>query len=460
MLQWLVLCVLLCGELFLEVRAKTVCYGDEFKISSDFYLYNRIYFTPNKPGADRILLLNETEVYDPHYELRGSKLVIRAVKERDEGTYYMEYLNQKLFQFSIELKIRDCSNKRSLTYGNSFRISLPSRSMSLEFSSRSGSPVELWSRTRHQPSRGALRNQQWILDSVTSADQGHYTVWDRDGRMVSRTHLEVVAEDIELTAEVNSEITIQITRDPSETDIVLLREGERDMLVFQKGYMPYEAKKFFPGGYNLDNYWPSMSYFELWDLQTQHSGIYEVRDSTGHVVRRIDLKVIDSNTAKYIMIPFIVIFLAIVLCCLCKKKCCKKQRKPSTPSETPAPPADPAHRVYYHDPAIVSPPGYSSQPSATGSSTTWGYTPIVSTLQKNESSEIVTTACVVPPQPEVSDAETKAAPTFSLDTDCLHVSDPGSQFKPRGGVQYGDSFPLSSDTAIEHVYNSDKLNFL
>lgn len=95
----------------------------------------------------------------------------------------------------------DCIKSIRRFYGDELKIHISSGGALMEFSPKSSQslsqPTTLWNSSvplKSQQSRGSVKAGHWILEGLTQADQGNYTLRDVNRQPLSTVHLIVEGE--------------------------------------------------------------------------------------------------------------------------------------------------------------------------------------------------------------------------------------------------------------------------
>ncbi|KAI1888216.1 hypothetical protein AGOR_G00182730 [Albula goreensis] len=474
MFFWIVLiatCSVDLSRAYWSTQTETECLGStfEFPVSA----YEIVEFLPKNGGANRILYRNRT-IQDSRYELRSRKIVLLEITHSDVGRYMLfPQSNLKSIHNSIFLKVKDCSEKEKLLYGDQFTLWLSREAAVVQFSADlESNPVTLWNKSNPSEGlKGKVKSGVWTLDTVTQADNGYYTLRNREGKFLSRVRLFVDGHMHSFLRRTGETLEVPLRISGYKFRVYFSEDdGDESQLIYDRGDS-FE-----------DRIIISYDEFQISELRGSDSGEYRIVDLAGNLAYVVQLTVEGPDYMKYLPVVALAIG-AVLLCCCIRKVCCKKK---------PPPPAQPV--VYGADPSPAQSvaPSVPTQPQWSGTGTTWkpgpstpGYTcvfekvtrptPVTERGSSNPSqgyTPLMDTAANPSPAPDEGSScltqgvgeEEMAYPSFPISYDCLHSDHSGIQFEMEKGSKATDFFstlPLNTDKpGTSNVYTSDKLNFL
>ncbi|XP_046889936.1 uncharacterized protein LOC124476665 [Hypomesus transpacificus] len=453
-----------------------VCYGTEYVFPSKYKSYftiTKLFFKPSYPqGSPKTLVLDKLELKAPRYKSSFSTLRIPDVTEEDDGIFSIMYVNGVTFDI-LELEVTACSSKVELTYGSRFLQTVVNQASTLDFLplDSSSEQMVLWNQTNTKArieGMGVFIGYSWLVKFVTQKHQGHYTFRNSDGRILSRTKLEV-KEHVEWhTVDSEENIFINFALDSNECDLNFFPEGETEAILLIKNGIEMYGKPINDKVRILGR--RSHFAFKIADLENKDSGKFELRDQDNNLALVVWLKVKSGiYMSTHIFVGVFVIFLVGLYCCV--RKCCPKRKA----SKQNASPSGSGQVVVHQDetchmtsqpsgPSYPSPPyfqSYASEPVVTISpAEPSGPTyPYQSTAPPPNPSSNDTTTLKDDPHTQVSTSTGLDPPSFSLGFGFLS-SDSETQFKlPQRLNHRTDFFPSSDPSSSADVYISDKLNF-
>ncbi|XP_018610434.1 uncharacterized protein LOC108935927 isoform X2 [Scleropages formosus] len=200
MILWMLLSAALSADYSFAVmdeEQKVVCSGKDFSLPVQSRL-RVVLFSPRfSPGSTRVVLENN-KVMDPRYEWTGDKmLLLKEVTERDQGLFKLKMSSGTIYR-KIRLTVVDCIKSFSLFYGDDFKIDISHGGAVIEFSPEGSQSFPqsliLWNSSvpwESQRGRGSVKGGHWILEGVTQADQGNYTLRDGSRQLLSTVRLNV-----------------------------------------------------------------------------------------------------------------------------------------------------------------------------------------------------------------------------------------------------------------------------
>ncbi|XP_037531791.1 uncharacterized protein LOC119409002 [Nematolebias whitei] len=310
---------------------------------------------------------------------------------------------------------------------------------SIEFVPKhSSEETVLWRRDNPEPSgdtRRRMSGSYYLINSVTQRDSGNYILKDRDGMILSRKTVEVVAKKETRSLSSGERLSITFDLEPNSCNIYFAPQGGYETVIVYKGELQQLSgcsgiELLNPCGISQDA------------VQTSCGGRFEVRDHNDDEALVVSVEVAPQVSFSYVLYgggAFAFLFLS---CCL--KNCCaaKSSREKSRPEPRAAAAEEPADLPEYdHEPAGGRPhhPSETLHPAQPLSAPTG---PLIHSPPTN----------VPPAYSEVIDPAEQVDPqTVLMNPD----------YEPRFELKgFTSNSPLSSDSPHHEVYTSDKLNFL
>ncbi|XP_036932992.1 uncharacterized protein LOC119007428 isoform X1 [Acanthopagrus latus] len=440
------------------VRNEEICYGSYMSFPTRYVpvlFRGQLYFTPND-GGPRKLLMDNGESKDPRLIFpRGRGLLLQDLRDSDSGTYSGFDERTKNEDNIMALRVLDCSEKKTKTFGETYTLDVSRRAEYLEFTPlHTSQTTVLWSRSNSEASeggRGGMTSRGWEIVCLSPADRGHYNFRKKDNSLLSRIRLSVQESFKDYHAYVNGRLLIEDS----------CFEGVLWTVTFSM-MGAQESEMLIKAGRVLNNEWISPSFkMRIWVLNNgidlnpvrdTDAGTYTFSDPQGNLAHVATLVVYPESGYVYAAIAGGIVLAVIICCCCVRKCCCKKASKrdesapvavyyhdPDQPAYTSstAPPApdyshQPVNSPAYSQPAATS-VGPSDQPAGPGYPAApppaYSYQP------------------VNPSQPEVSaPGGPGATPAPSLGSDYL-TSDPDTTFELKG-LTLPSAPPLGSDSEM------------
>ncbi|KAF7668020.1 hypothetical protein LDENG_00036820, partial [Lucifuga dentata] len=294
-------------------KPQVVCVGKEFRLP----FYSRISsvtFTPNSPPGPRRVLMENNIVKDQRFEwTKDRELVLKEVTFSDQGLYTLT-LSEMIYQM-IRLTVSECIKRYRRNYGENLELSIPDNSSLLEFSPKGAppeaTPIVLWNQTNPDSNAGQgriIRNgKAWLVERVTQADQGNYTLRDGKGKVLSRCTLTVQGRISNITRFTKESLNLPLflpvphayliftpAREPDESSlgpfdprppsgpVQLIREGQIiDHDMRYRGLISVGKNG-------------AINEVTIMRLTSRHDGVYEIRDKDGNLVSSTSLQVVEK----------------------------------------------------------------------------------------------------------------------------------------------------------------------
>ncbi|XP_028315584.1 uncharacterized protein LOC114471166 isoform X2 [Gouania willdenowi] len=456
----------LCGFLFSSSAADEIqekCYGNSLTLPSKYapaVYKGQLYFTPSNGGPQRLMLENG-KAKDRRLDDLLFNIYIRDLRVEDEG--YFSVSHDGIQQFRIlTLKVLDCADEVHKHYGDTYTYRVPSKAEFLEFTPlKSSDQLKiLWNRSDSSvssndpdsPVRAFSNDFYWERRYLTQKHNGYYNFREKHNILISRLHLKVEENEDSLIGKVGRHLRITFPWARDDWIGTFRPESDPDFsMTIKRSRVP---KIWFEDRIQVDS-----DGMDIDPVESSDAGIFEFRDEEGNLAWVLDLKVEDDNLTgiKYAAVAA-VILLAVVTCCCCYCKRRRRKRELATPAllnyttETPA--ASPAAPPAVHHRGRSQPPTYTtaSVPPASTSQTVNSHASNRTTDTSHEPPVYNPVSIHLnPSQREMS------VPTPPISSGFL-TSDAELRFELKG-MTSPSSLPLSSESTVCDVYNSDKLNF-
>ncbi|XP_053182928.1 uncharacterized protein si:dkeyp-77h1.4 [Scomber japonicus] len=232
--------------------SKTLFHAEDFHImlptlGSEVTFQNR-----SSPRSPDVILMQGGTVVHSRAKLNRqlSHLIIDSVGEGDEGVYTVKNPEEPEDIRRITLIVRDCSHEVSVKYGDDFHIPLSEVTPNLTLEYRSivveanltSRPANMLLTTTGVASEGyvgriTVNDRHIILNTVTGADEGSYTVRDKEGDITRKVCLNVrehqsfptlpYGKRLKINLILNSSLVrLYYSRDRDPTPHLLMDKGE------------------------------------------------------------------------------------------------------------------------------------------------------------------------------------------------------------------------------------------
>ncbi|KAK2844776.1 hypothetical protein Q5P01_011435 [Channa striata] len=321
-----------------DVESKIVFQKEDFHIMLPSLETDVTYKNRSTPWISDVYLMRNGTVVNSRAKLNlhHSHLIITAVGETDEGTYTVKNLKKPADVRHFELIVRDCTNEQIIKYGDNYRIpllginlpiTLEYRSSAVEANQTSRPGQVLLTRTgmsrEGYEGRISTTEHHVTLSTVTGADQGSYTVRDKDGVIKTKGCLNVrdhqyfetllYGKKLKFNLILNSSLVrLYYTPNYDPTPRLLLDKGE---------FTNAQEEMGFGDRLSMEG---SVVYLD--QVKNADAGVFKVTDILGFTVSTIHLEVqpykLESLYVAIIALLGVLVFLLLVclLSCLIKVK--------------------------------------------------------------------------------------------------------------------------------------------
>ncbi|XP_028316267.1 uncharacterized protein LOC114471619 isoform X2 [Gouania willdenowi] len=493
-------------------KVQTVCVGKEFRLPVDST--SRIVTFSSHPDGPKRVLLEKTSVKDPRWEwTRDKSLVLKEATQSDQGLYANK-LSMGFTYETVHLIVSECIKPYRRHYGENFEHSIPENGSLLEFSPR-GSPPEampvvLWNHSDPETSdsrRGRLLRggKLWVAERVTQADQGNYTMRDKEGKALSRSTLSVRGYSFNITRFTRESLNLPLFLPVPHSHLIFTPSRHADE--FALG--PFDPKpprgpvQLMREGQIIDHDLRfrgivsltrngSINEVVIMRLTSRHDGLYEIRDGNGNLVSSTFLQVIDKKGTwrallKSITVPSgMFVSLAGFILFMKRYPSCSLSQIITGLRTNRTPPANPprVNIEEYSQPCprpsdFYSPslqPGTPRKwtPQASPAHTSYATGMFGTPRSENEEVQRLTAESSpthnLPSEDKSNEEENRVFFSVAGTSDCLHSSDECVRFQIKKeedekrwskAQDFFTRLPLDTDTPeSSDVYTSKKLNFL
>ncbi|XP_072295706.1 uncharacterized protein [Eucyclogobius newberryi] len=350
---------------------------------------------------------------------------MKDLTEQDDGA--IVFIETK----GVQLKIKDCEAPDTKYYGDVFSWRIPSSAKYLEFAQvvpgdSPLKPLVIWNRTDPSSSRGKIQHGYFEKYQLKQKDSGYYKLRGSQNELLRWKRLKVEENHRDFDEMEGNHLDLDFPVKFQLEKIEFESKESGIVRIIEESSMRHRMEV-------------TESYFTLRDLKWEDSGTYRLKDEDGFVAFRVELKVMEGVAPiwPYFFILAIIILGILICACCVKKCCCKKSSSPGSSARAAPPP------VYHHG---------SNQPAQTTVT-------LLSTKPRHWTADA--TMCnrpttIINPPPST---QATVRGGSGLTSPLANVSDCEPTFELKGSI-FSSAPPLSSDTSIQHVYTSDKLNFL
>ncbi|XP_053717826.1 uncharacterized protein LOC128756953 isoform X2 [Synchiropus splendidus] len=297
-------CTAVSASLKVKEEHRTVLYGEDIHINIPPGDGGEVVF--ESKSSPQLVLFYEGKVVDKRGGINSlGHLVLEDVQKEDEGTYVVKD-NNKTIRHLI-LKVRDCSVELVVKYGDTFSIPLNhvEGPITLEFrrgliqhsnhtdtlTATEAPPVLLYNRTAvllgEYVGRLSVSEKRVTLHSVWMADEGSFTVRDREGKVRRRICLNVREHQDFLHVAYGSNLKMKLYTNPSNLNVVYKPKSDnQDRAVLVQGALLPSLDPLLDGRVTVEG-----SELEMKKLHMSDSGVFILTDLAGFTVAHVYIDV-------------------------------------------------------------------------------------------------------------------------------------------------------------------------
>ncbi|XP_077051053.1 uncharacterized protein LOC143701563 [Siphateles boraxobius] len=303
-----VISTLLCSAWSSTIKAKdehrTAFFGEDVHIPVSALDTSEVLFKPRvEPVLERVLLRNGT-ILDQRAKLnvRISHLILEDVGEEDEGTYVVKNSAAPADVRRIILVVRDCALETVVKYGDTYHIPINPAigPYTLEFRPGALTPVnqtteeppvillnQTSSHTEQYEKRLNVDEKRINLQLVTGADEGSYTIVDRDEKVRLRACLNVKDHQIFEHLNYGETLKIRLHVDHAKVKMVYIPDSDhKERLIMDQGELMSSVESVFDGRASVEG-----SVFYLKKVKVSDMGVFRVMDFSGFRIADVYLNV-------------------------------------------------------------------------------------------------------------------------------------------------------------------------
>ncbi|XP_031695578.1 uncharacterized protein LOC116377950 [Anarrhichthys ocellatus] len=208
-------CTVVSASLKVKEEHRTAFFGEDIHIDVPPGNLSEVVFKSRTNHLSEVVLLRAGQVVNPRGSINSlGHLVLEDVQEEDEGVYVIKNTNNPNTAKHLILIVKDCAAEQIVKYGETYYIHLNrvEGPITLEFRpslvhanqteirhATEPPPVVLYNQTagpaEEYAERLSMSEKRVMLHVVRMADEGSYTVLDREGKIRRRSCLNVRGEE-------------------------------------------------------------------------------------------------------------------------------------------------------------------------------------------------------------------------------------------------------------------------
>ncbi|XP_061679813.1 uncharacterized protein LOC133502717 [Syngnathoides biaculeatus] len=342
------LCAAAWGSFKVKEERRTAFFGEDVHVEVPAGRAGGVVFWAKGNRSDPVPLLQAGEALSPRARLNAfGHLVLADVREEDEGVYVVTADGDVLARLALD--VRDCAVEEVVKYGDTYYIHLKEVQgpISLEFRPGPGpvrSDLEL---ATEPPAALLLRRSLVVADayagrlsvsersvalrSVKMADEGSFTVRDREGKIRRRNCLHVRAHQDFLHPYKGADMTVKLYLHHAEVNVVYRpKSSHRDGPVLERGVPATPPDAQLAGRVSAEG-----SELLVRQVRESDGGVFKVTDLAGFPVAHVYVDVVASDPAPLTVAVLSLLSLLAAMLLVCLLSCLREERRRNRKNEKP-----------------------------------------------------------------------------------------------------------------------------
>ncbi|XP_068566947.1 uncharacterized protein [Cebidichthys violaceus] len=300
-------CTVVSASLKVKEEHRTAFFGEDIHIDVPPGNLSEVVFKSRTNRLSEVVLLQAGQVVNPRGSINSlGHLVLEDVQEEDEGVYVIKNTNNPNTAKHLILIVKDCAGEQIVKYGETYYIHLNhvEGPITLEFRpvlvqanqteirhATEPPPVVLYNQTagpaEEYAGRLSVSAKRVMLHVVRMADEGSYTVLDREGKIRRRSCLNVREHQDFIHQSHGENLKIKLYLDHSNVNIVYRPKSDnRDRVILDQGVLVTPLDPLLEGRLTVEG-----SHLTIKKVHVADSGIFKVTDLAGFPVAHVYIEV-------------------------------------------------------------------------------------------------------------------------------------------------------------------------
>ncbi|KAL6099361.1 uncharacterized protein ACO6RY_01196 [Pungitius sinensis] len=301
-------CTVVSASLKVTEEHRTAFFGEDIHIDVPPGNLGEVVFKPRTKALPEVVLMRAGVVVNPRGSINSlDHLLLEDVQEEDEGVYVIKNTNKTDTVKHLVLIVRDCAVEQVVKYGDTYYIHLNrvEGPITLEFRPgliQSTNHTELHHATEPPPvvllnqtavpaegyaGRLSVTEKRVTLHAVSMADEGSYTVLDREGKIRRRNCLNVREHQDFLRPVHGENVKIKLYLQHSNVNVVYTPKSDSlDRIILDQGVLMEPLEPVMEGRLSVQG-----SQLNIKNIHVTDTGIFKVTDQAGFPVAHVYIEV-------------------------------------------------------------------------------------------------------------------------------------------------------------------------
>lgn len=341
-------CTVVSASLKVKEEHRTAFFGEDIHIDVPSGNVGEVVFKSRMNKSSNVVLLQAGQVVNPRGSLNTlGHLVLEDVQEEDEGMYIIKNTNNTNAEKHLILVVRDCAVEQVVKYGDpyyihlnhvegpitlEFRPSLVQQTNQSDIQHATEPPaVVLYNQTavtaEEYVGRLSVSEKRVTLHAVRMADEGSFTVLDREGKVRRRNCLNIREHQIFMHLSHGENLKIKLYLHHSNVNVVYRPKSDnQDRVIVDQGVLMTPLDPLLEGRLTVEG-----SELIMKKVHVADTGVFKVSDLAGfpvaHVYIEVEAYKLPALTVAILSMLGLIAFMLLVCLLSCLYKVHKRNEK-------------------------------------------------------------------------------------------------------------------------------------
>lgn len=341
-------CTVVSASLKVKEEHRTAFFGEDIHIDVPSGNVGEVVFKSRINKSSNVVLLQAGQVVNPRGSLNTlGHLVLEDVQEEDEGMYIIKNTNNTNAEKHLILVVRDCAVEQVVKYGDpyyihlnhvegpitlEFRPSLVQQTNQSDIQHATEPPsVVLYNQTavtaEEYVGRLSVSEKRVTLHAVRMADEGSFTVLDREGKVRRRNCLNIREHQIFMHLSHGENLKIKLYLHHSNVNVVYRPKSDnQDRVIVDQGVLMTPLDPLLEGRLTVEG-----SELIMKKVHVADTGVFKVSDLAGfpvaHVYIEVEAYKLPALTVAILSMLGLIAFMLLVCLLSCLYKVHKRNEK-------------------------------------------------------------------------------------------------------------------------------------
>nr|XP_040045383.1 uncharacterized protein LOC120826868 isoform X1 [Gasterosteus aculeatus aculeatus] len=301
-------CTVVSASLKVTEEHRTAFFGEDIHIDVPPGDLGEVVFKPRTKSLPEVVLMRAGRVVNPRGSINSlDHLLLEDVQEEDEGVYVIKNTNHPDAVKHLILIVRDCAVEQVVKYGDTYYIHLNRVEGPITLEFRPGliqstnhteihhatepPPVVLFNQTavpaEEYAGRLSVTEKRVMLHAVRMADEGSFTVLDREGKIRRRNCLNVREHQDFIRPSYGENVKIKLYLQHSNVNVVYKPKSDnQDRVIVDQGVLVNPLDPLLEGRLSVQG-----SQLSIKKVHMADTGVFKVTDLAGFPVAHVYIEV-------------------------------------------------------------------------------------------------------------------------------------------------------------------------